>query len=99
MCLQGGDALPHVTTAPATATRYGGVARIVVHAFEPDHPASGGTQGQGPVQVHPEVPAALGVADRVRGRDADCAAHAAPPSGSGSGGGGGPDHTPHFPPP
>src|SRR2546430_7881203 len=91
MCLQGGDALAHVTAAPATAARHRRVARIVVHALEPDHPAPGGAQGQGPVQVHPEVPASLGVADGVGWREADGAAHAAPPTPSGSGGRGGSD--------
>src|SRR2546421_7743924 len=86
MCLQGGDALAHVTAAPATAARHRRVARIVVHALEPDHPAAGGAQGQGPVQVYPEVPASLGVADGVGWREADGAAHAAPPTPSGSGG-------------
>src|SRR5438045_3033551 len=83
---QGGDALAHVAAAPATAARDRAVARRVVHAFEPDHPAAGGAQGQGPVEIHPEVPASLGVTDRVRGSEADGAAHAALPTASGSGG-------------
>src|SRR3989440_166116 len=83
---QGGDALAHVATAPATAARDRAVARSVVHAFEPDHPAAGGAQGEGPVEIHPEVPAPLRITDRVGGREADGAAHAALPTGSGSGG-------------
>src|SRR5256714_8500911 len=99
MCLQGGGALAHVTAAPATAARHRRVARIVVHALEPDHPAPGGAQGQGPVQVYPEVPASLGVADGVGWREADGAAHAAPPTPSGSGGRGGSNQTSRSPRP
>src|SRR5207253_9607517 len=81
--LQGGDALAHVAAAPATAARERVVALSVVHAFEPNHPTSDGAQGQGPVQVHPEVPASLGVADGVRRGETHREAHATPSESGG----------------
>ena len=73
---QGRDAFPHVATAPAAAALHRAVRPGAIDALEPDHAGSGLTQGEGPVEVHPEVAAPLGVSDRVRRRQADRDAHA-----------------------
>src|SRR5207244_9415593 len=68
---------------PSRAVRERRVARIVAYAFQPDHPTSDGAQVQGPVQVHPEVPASLGVADGVRRGETHREAHATPSESGG----------------
>src|SRR5439155_3883819 len=73
---QRGDALARIR-AVALAARVCALAEV--DALQPDDPASGGAQGEGPVQVHPEMAAALRVLDRLRRGEADRKAHRPPP--------------------
>src|SRR6266699_5150617 len=74
--LQGGDALTHIGAVPPLAARVRPV--VKVNALQPDDAASGGAQGESPIQIHPEMAAAPRVLDRLRRGEADRDAHRAP---------------------
>src|SRR5260221_3338932 len=65
--LQGGDACARIgAVSPAARVR----AVVKVDALQPDDAASVGAQGEGPVQVHPEMAAALRILNRLCPGDA-----------------------------
>src|SRR5206468_6070560 len=73
--LQRGKARPRIgAVSPSPRGRL--VAEI--DPFQPDHAASAGTQTERPVEVDPEMPAALWVFDRLRRCEADRDAHRSP---------------------
>ncbi|PYO75566.1 MAG: hypothetical protein DMD64_00060 [Gemmatimonadetes bacterium] len=67
-CLEGGDALAGVSTAPAAPRRRRVVAVIQVEGLEPDHPATEGLEAKGPVEINPQVTAPIRVGHGVGGR-------------------------------
>ena len=73
--LQRGKARPRIgAVSPPPRGRF--VAEV--DPFQPDHAASAGAQTERPVEVDPEMPAALWVFDRLRRCEADRDAHPSP---------------------
>ena len=77
-CLERRDAVLHLATAPPAAAGRRAVAVVQVDGLEPDDAAAQRAQREGPVEVHPEMAAALRVGDGVGRGEADGDTHEIP---------------------